>query len=85
MPELPEVEATRLSFADRITGARILSAWLGKALRWALGVASSKLVECRVRGVRRRGKYLLVDLDAGLLRVAHLDELEVLRTSKVKR
>lgn len=67
MPELPEVEATRLSFADRISGARILSAWQGKALRWPLGVATSKLVGCRVRGVRRRGKYLLVDLDAGLL------------------
>ncbi|MBI3531472.1 MAG: formamidopyrimidine-DNA glycosylase, partial [Burkholderiales bacterium] len=38
MPELPEVEVTRLSFADRIAGARIGSAVLGKALRWPLGV-----------------------------------------------
>lgn len=67
MPELPEVEATRLSFADRITGARIQSAWLGKALRWPLGVPPARLAGRTVRGVRRRGKYLLLDLDEGLL------------------
>jgi formamidopyrimidine-DNA glycosylase len=33
MPELPEVEVTRLSFADRIAGARIESVTLGKPLR----------------------------------------------------
>lgn len=67
MPELPEVEATRLSFADRIAGARILSAATGKALRWPLGIAPARLSGRTVRGVRRRGKYLLLDLDEGLL------------------
>lgn len=67
MPELPEVEATRLSFADRIAGARILSAWLGKPLRWPLGLPLEQLVGRTVQGVRRRGKYLLLDLDGGLL------------------
>lgn len=67
MPELPEVEATRLSFADRIAGARILSAWLGKPLRWPLGISPERLVGRTVQGVRRRGKYLLLDLDEGLL------------------
>lgn len=67
MPELPEVEVTRLSFADRIAGARIVSVRLGKPLRWALGCESADLVGRTVRGVRRRGKYLLVDLDEGLL------------------
>ena len=37
MPELPEVEVTRLSFADRIAGARIDSVRMGKPLRWPLG------------------------------------------------
>jgi len=37
MPELPEVEVTRLSFADRIAGAQVLSVWMGKPLRWPLG------------------------------------------------
>lgn len=67
MPELPEVEVTRLSFADRIAGARIESVRVGKPLRWPLGVDPQALVGRTVRAVRRRGKYLLVDLDRGVL------------------
>jgi formamidopyrimidine-DNA glycosylase len=67
MPELPEVEVTRLGFADRIAGARIDAVRVGKPLRWALAVEPAELVGRTVRAVRRRGKYLLIDLDAGLL------------------
>ena len=67
MPELPEVEVTRLSFAARIAGARVLEARLGKPLRWPLGYPVAALAGRTVRGVRRRGKYLLLDLDQGLL------------------
>jgi formamidopyrimidine-DNA glycosylase len=67
MPELPEVEVTRLSFADRIAGARIERVRLGKPLRWPLGCDPAGLVGRTVTGVRRRGKYLLLDLDRGLL------------------
>ena len=67
MPELPEVEVTRLSFADRIAGARVTGVRLGKPLRWPLGCEPASLVGRHVLGVRRRGKYLLVDLDEGLL------------------
>ncbi|APW41844.1 bifunctional DNA-formamidopyrimidine glycosylase/DNA-(apurinic or apyrimidinic site) lyase [Rhodoferax saidenbachensis] len=67
MPELPEVEVTRLSFADRIAGAQIRDVQMGKALRWPLGIEPKILIDRRVRGVRRRGKYLLLDLDDGLL------------------
>lgn len=67
MPELPEVEATRRSFADAIAGARILSVSLGKPLRWPLGCAPQDLVGRRVLQVRRRGKYLLLELSQGLL------------------
>ena len=69
MPELPEVEVTRLSFAPAIAGGRILSARLGKPLRWPLGADPAVLAGRVVRGVRRRGKYLLLDLDQGLLLV----------------
>ena len=69
MPELPEVEVTRRSFASEITGAQILAAVPGKPLRWSLGCSPARLVGQRVQGVRRRGKYLLVDLSAGLLLV----------------
>jgi formamidopyrimidine-DNA glycosylase len=67
MPELPEVEVTRLSFAERIAGARVLEVRLGKPLRWPLGCQPGALVGRTVAGVRRRGKYLLLDLDQGLL------------------
>ncbi len=67
MPELPEVEITRRGFADRIAGARITSVRLGKPLRWPLGIAPETLAGRVVRAVRRRGKYLLLDLDEGLL------------------
>jgi formamidopyrimidine-DNA glycosylase len=67
MPELPEVEVTRRSFADRIAGATIEVVRLGKPLRWPLGCQPESLVGRQVRGVRRRGKYLLIDLDRGLL------------------
>ena len=69
MPELPEVEVTRRNFATAIAGARIESIYLGKPLRWPLGMDPVHLVGRRVLGVRRRGKYLLMDMDEGMLLV----------------
>lgn len=65
MPELPEVEVTRRSFADAITGASVQQVSLGKPLRWPLGCAPETLAGRRVTDVRRRGKYLLLELDGG--------------------
>jgi formamidopyrimidine-DNA glycosylase len=67
MPELPEVEVTRLSFAPAIAGAKIRSVRLNKPLRWPLGCDVAQLEGKTVMAVRRRGKYLLLDLDQGLL------------------
>lgn len=67
MPELPEVEVTRLSFADRIAGGEITSVTMGKPLRWPLGCDPNILLGQQVLRVRRRGKYLLLDLTGGLL------------------
>jgi len=67
MPELPEVEVARRGFVDRIAGARIDAVRMGKPLRWALGIDPGVLVGRTVRTVRRRGKYMLLDLDQGLL------------------
>lgn len=67
MPELPEVEVTRQSFAAHIAGAHITAVRLGKPLRWPLGCAPEQLLGQQVLGVRRRGKYLLLDLSGGLL------------------
>ena len=65
MPELPEVEVTRLSFAERIHGARVTAVRIGKPLRWPLGSAPEALVGQRVGAVSRRGKYLWLALERG--------------------
>ena len=64
MPELPEVEVTRLSFADRIEGAEVLALHLGKPLRWPLGIDGDDVRGWRVGVVQRRGKYLWLPLHA---------------------
>lgn len=81
MPELPEVEVTRRSFAEAITGARIESVTLGKPLRWPLGCNPTSLTGRQITGLRRRGKYLLLDMDAGLL-LLHLGMSGSLRFSR---
>ena len=62
MPELPEVEVTRRGIAAPLLGACVLSARLGKPLRWPLGCACQDLVGCRVGAITRRGKYLWMPL-----------------------
>ena len=81
MPELPEVEVTRRSFAQAIAGARIESVRVGKPLRWPLGCEPQSLVGKKVISLRRRGKYLLADLDSGLL-LLHLGMSGSLRFSR---
>ena len=65
MPELPEVEVTRLSFAQRIEGARVQGVYMGRPLRWPLGVDAPSLVGLQVLSVSRRGKYLWLQLTQG--------------------
>ncbi|MEY4563025.1 MAG: hypothetical protein RLZZ618_2302 [Pseudomonadota bacterium] len=62
MPELPEVEVTRQSFAPRIAGARVTSVRLGKPLRWPLGCEPDSLLAQTVGEVSRRAKYLWLPL-----------------------
>ncbi|MFG6448955.1 bifunctional DNA-formamidopyrimidine glycosylase/DNA-(apurinic or apyrimidinic site) lyase [Roseateles sp. BYS180W] len=65
MPELPEVEITRQSFAQALCGARVLEARLGKPLRWPLGVAPEALQGSVLGLAQRRGKYIWLPLLAG--------------------
>ena len=64
MPELPEVEVTRRSIAG-VCGANVLSLRLGKPLRWPLGTDPAGLAGLQVGPLQRRGKYLLMPLQAG--------------------
>ncbi len=67
MPELPEVEVTRMGLVGPMKGARIEAVYLGKPLRWPLQCWPQSLVGRTILDVRRRGKYLLMDLSEGLL------------------
>lgn len=62
MPEMPEVETTRRSFADRIAGARVERLLMGAPLRWPLGREPAELVGATVGDTVRRGKYLWLPL-----------------------
>jgi formamidopyrimidine-DNA glycosylase len=65
MPEMPEVEITRLGLAGRLRGARIASARVGKALRHPLGRDVGDLPGWVVGDIVRRGKYLWLPLTRG--------------------
>ncbi len=62
MPELPEVEVTRLGIAQPLQGARVIGLRLGKPLRWPLGCTGQQLHGCAVGAITRRGKYLWIPL-----------------------
>ncbi len=62
MPELPEVETTRLSLVSQVLGACVQNVRLGKPLRWPMGVAPEQLVGATIASVDRRGKYLWIAL-----------------------
>jgi formamidopyrimidine-DNA glycosylase len=64
MPELPEVEVTRRSFAERVAGASVLAVRLGAPLRWPLGIDPQMLAGFTVGATSRRGKYLWLPLQA---------------------
>jgi formamidopyrimidine-DNA glycosylase len=72
VPELPEVERARRDLARWMRGATIAraSAW-DRAVVGNAGGFSGALVGRRVRAVERRGKWLRVELDDGLV-FAHL-------------
>jgi formamidopyrimidine-DNA glycosylase len=72
MPELPEVEVTRLGLAPELLGRRITGGQVREArLRWRVPPEVGKLPGRAVRSMKRRGKYLLLDCGNGHL-ILHL-------------
>jgi formamidopyrimidine-DNA glycosylase len=69
VPELPEVESVRRQLGPRLQGRWISSVSAQPQLRFR---ALERAAGHRVLGLRRRGKYLLGELDGGLELVAHL-------------
>lgn len=73
MPELPEVETVVRDLRPHVEGRRIVRVRVGdKPLRTAWSPEwADRLSGRRIAAVRRRGKWILIDLDDGLL-VVHL-------------
>ncbi|MCK0120427.1 bifunctional DNA-formamidopyrimidine glycosylase/DNA-(apurinic or apyrimidinic site) lyase [Loktanella sp. F6476L] len=74
MPELPEVETVRRGLAPVMEGAVIAQADVNRPdLRWPFPEnMSERLTGRRVLGLRRRSKYILVDLDSQESLLIHL-------------
>lgn len=74
MPELPEIEVLKRSLAPLLVGRRIESVDVrSRALREPLDRRRlSRLVGRRVSTLRRRSKYLLIDVEGGETLVVHL-------------
>jgi formamidopyrimidine-DNA glycosylase len=74
MPELPEVETVRRGLALRMTGRRIVRADLRRAdLRRPFPPAlAARLDGAMIGALGRRGKYILIELDADGLLLLHL-------------
>lgn len=76
MPELPEVETVRRTLAPAI-GARVTAvAQSGKPLRLGRPMPFARIKKAllgrRITGVRRHGKYLLVDVEGDAALLVHL-------------
>lgn len=74
MPELPEIETLRRNLSPALVGHRIERAELltPKMFLGPLGHTLADVLGATVEGLRRRAKYLIVDLSNGLSLVFHL-------------
>jgi formamidopyrimidine-DNA glycosylase len=80
MPELPEVEVTRLGIAPHLEGRKVSAVKvLDGRLRWPVPSNLPRILSGqKVRSIARRGKYLLLEMDTGHLLI-HLGMTGTLR------
>ena len=80
MPELPEVEVTRLGIQPHLEGLQLSTVQIiDGRLRWPVPSNLQALLSGRkVLGIKRRGKYLLMEFDTGYL-LLHLGMTGTLR------
>jgi len=74
MPELPEVETVVRELRKRLKGRRIKQVKVRKPgiLLAKPPLSRSSLINASITGVRRRGKYIILDLSRGLSLLVHL-------------
>lgn len=66
MPELPEVETVCQALRGATCGEIIRSVWTsGKTMRWPIPIDLKEQINgAMITGIRRRGKYVLMDIEA---------------------
>ena len=87
MPELPEVETVRRGLAQAMTGATFATVSQHRPdLRFPFPERfAERLTGRRIESVGRRAKYLILDLDEGLVLAAHLGMTGSFRVSAGSR
>jgi len=66
MPELPEVETTRRGIKPHIQDQRVTKLIVRQPkLRWPIPLSLHDIEGQKIRSVKRRGKYLLLETDCG--------------------
>lgn len=72
MPELPEVEVSRLGVSPYLLNQTVSDIIVReRRMRWPIPEDVSLAVGCKVNAVKRRAKYLLIETQAGTL-ILHL-------------
>ncbi len=89
MPELPEVETIRRDLLPLVKGRTITSAWISENAPRLVQLLPPEEFERALPGrviqdVSRRGKYLIFNLDAGMMWVVHLRMTGRLRHQAVR-
>lgn len=88
MPELPEVETTRRGIEPFLLGKVVQQLCIhNPSLRWPVPAEVAQLQGARVQAVRRRGKYLLLDVNTGSA-IVHLGmsgSLRICSTAEPRR
>ena len=75
VPELPEVETVARDLAQMVVGERVVSGRIIRAANLSTPdptTFSRAIVGRRIEGVRRRAKWILIDLEGGLILMVHL-------------
>jgi formamidopyrimidine-DNA glycosylase len=73
MPELPEVETTRRGIEPQVLGKRVTAVVVRRRdLRQPVSASIEAIAGRRFTGVRRRAKYLLLEMDDGGTLLIHL-------------
>ena len=73
MPELPEVETTRLGISPHLVGRKITEVIIRRYdLRWPVSPGLAEMAGRIFVSVKRRSKYLLLETDGGEVVMVHL-------------